>query len=139
MNTSSKERLLQALQIGSGRARPVRAPRGVGLHCKGWQQEAALRMLCNNLDPECGEKPDELIVYGGTGRAESAGINRHREGDERAPHKRRSCSIMAPSHVRVVVRLHVKQLTGESVGQPLSSEITHSGCRPRGPEGKATL
>ncbi len=69
MNTSSKERLLQDLQIGSGRARPVRAPRGVGLHCKGWQQEAALRMLCNNLDPECGEKPDELIVYGGTGRA----------------------------------------------------------------------
>ncbi len=37
---------------------------------------------------------------------------------------------MAPSHVRVVERLHVKQLTGESVGQPLSSEITHPGCRP---------
>ncbi|MGA3118554.1 MAG: hypothetical protein ABSF90_29520, partial [Syntrophobacteraceae bacterium] len=43
------------------------------------------------------------------GRAESAGINRHRVGDERAPHKRRSCSIMAPSHVRVAVRLHVMQ------------------------------
>ena len=69
MNTSSKERLLQDLQIGSGKPRRVRAPHGVELHCKGWQQEAALRMLCNNLDPECGEKPDELIVYGGTGRA----------------------------------------------------------------------
>ena len=46
---------------------------------------------------------------------------------------------MAPSHVRVVVRLHVKQLTGESAGQPLSSEITHPGCRPSGPKGKATL
>ena len=46
---------------------------------------------------------------------------------------------MAPSHVRVAARLHVMQLTGESAGQPLSSEITHSGCRPRGPGGKATL
>jgi len=58
------------------------------------------------------------------GRAESAGINRHRVGDERAPHERRSCSIVAPSHVRAAVRLHVKQLTGENAGQPLSSEIT---------------
>jgi hypothetical protein len=48
------------------------------------------------------------------GRTESAGINRHRVGDERAPHKRRSCSIMAPSHVRVAARLHVMQLTGEA-------------------------
>jgi hypothetical protein len=46
---------------------------------------------------------------------------------------------MAPSHVRVAVRLHVKQLTGENAGQPLSSEITHSGCRPSDPKGKATL
>ena len=69
MSTSLKERLLKELQIGCGRARLVRAPRGTELHCKGWQQEAALRMLCNNLDPECGERPDELIVYGGTGRA----------------------------------------------------------------------
>jgi urocanate hydratase len=69
MMTSFRKRLLEELQIGCGRARPVRAPRGTELHCKGWQQEAALRMLCNNLDPECGEKPDELIVYGGTGRA----------------------------------------------------------------------
>ena len=41
------------------------------------------------------------------GRAENAGINRHRVGDERAPRKRRSCSIMAPSHVRMAVRLYV--------------------------------
>ena len=47
----------------------VRAPRGNEMSCKGWQQEAALRMLMNNLDPEVAEKPDELIVYGGTGRA----------------------------------------------------------------------
>ena len=46
---------------------------------------------------------------------------------------------MAPSHVRVAVRLHVMQLTGESAGQPLSSEITHPECRPCGPRGKATL
>ncbi|HLE37616.1 MAG TPA: urocanate hydratase [Candidatus Acidoferrales bacterium] len=48
---------------------PVRAPRGTELSCKGWQQEAALRMLMNNLDPEVAEKPEELIVYGGTGKA----------------------------------------------------------------------
>src|SRR5271163_3917725 len=47
----------------------VRAPRGSAISCKGWHQEAALRMLMNNLDPEVAEKPDELIVYGGTGRA----------------------------------------------------------------------
>lgn len=50
-------------------ARVVRAPRGAGLSCKGWQQEAALRMLMNNLDPEVAERPDDLVVYGGTGRA----------------------------------------------------------------------
>ncbi|MBA3852598.1 MAG: urocanate hydratase, partial [Chloroflexi bacterium] len=49
--------------------RPVRAPRGVELTCRGWQQEAALRMLMNNLDPEVAERPDDLVVYGGTGRA----------------------------------------------------------------------
>ena len=51
------------------RARPVRAPRGTGLTCRGWPQEAAMRMLMNNLDPEVAEHPDELIVYGGSGRA----------------------------------------------------------------------
>src|SRR5580693_7126913 len=47
----------------------IRAPRGTAISCKGWQQEAALRMLMNNLDPEVAEKPEDLIVYGGTGRA----------------------------------------------------------------------
>src|SRR5215475_1427195 len=50
-------------------ARPVRAPRGSDLSCKGWPQEAAMRMLMNNLDPEVAEHPDQLIVYGGSGRA----------------------------------------------------------------------
>ncbi len=50
-------------------ARTVRAPRGTQLSCKGWQQEAVLRMLMNNLDPDVAEKPDDLIVYGGRGRA----------------------------------------------------------------------
>jgi urocanate hydratase len=49
--------------------RAVRAPRGAELTCRGWQQEAALRMLMNNLDPEVAEDPDNLVVYGGTGRA----------------------------------------------------------------------
>jgi urocanate hydratase len=49
--------------------RPVRSPRGSGLTARGWQQEAALRMLQNNLDPEVAEHPDELVVYGGTGKA----------------------------------------------------------------------
>lgn len=64
-----KDQLLKDLDIGCGVARPVRAPRGNQLHCKGWYQEAALRMLCNNLDPDNGENPDELIVYGGLGKA----------------------------------------------------------------------
>ncbi|HEY6867116.1 MAG TPA: urocanate hydratase, partial [Candidatus Eisenbacteria bacterium] len=49
--------------------RQVRAPRGSALSCKGWPQEAALRMLMNNLDPEVAERPDDLVVYGGTGKA----------------------------------------------------------------------
>jgi urocanate hydratase len=48
---------------------PIRAPRGTTLSCKGWQQEAAMRMLMNNLDEEVGERPQDLVVYGGTGKA----------------------------------------------------------------------
>src|SRR6266403_5678157 len=48
---------------------PVRAPRGNSLTCKGWQQEAAMRMLMNNLDPDVAERPQDLVVYGGTGKA----------------------------------------------------------------------
>ena len=54
--------------VASG-PRTMRAARGGELRCRGWAQEAALRMLENNLDPEVAEKPDDLIVYGGTGRA----------------------------------------------------------------------
>src|SRR5437016_11322948 len=49
--------------------RSIRAPRGPERSCKGWHQEAAMRMLMNNLDPEVAEAPDRLVVYGGTGRA----------------------------------------------------------------------
>ncbi|HEX9711715.1 MAG TPA: urocanate hydratase [Actinomycetota bacterium] len=50
-------------------ADPIRAPRGPERSCKGWQQEAALRMLHNNLDPDVAEKPEDLVVYGGRGKA----------------------------------------------------------------------
>ena len=50
-------------------ARPVRAPRGTQLTARQWSTEAPLRMLMNNLDPEVAERPDDLVVYGGTGRA----------------------------------------------------------------------
>jgi len=53
----------------TARPRTVRAPRGTELSCRGWQQEAALRMLMNNLDPEVAERPEELVVYGGSGKA----------------------------------------------------------------------
>ncbi|WP_280216966.1 urocanate hydratase [Nocardia neocaledoniensis] len=56
------------IQPASG-PRPVSAPRGSQLRTRGWQQEGALRMLMNNLDPEVAERPDDLVVYGGTGRA----------------------------------------------------------------------
>jgi urocanate hydratase len=49
--------------------RTIRAPRGTALNCKGWEQEAALRMLMNNLDPEVAERPEDLVVYGGSGKA----------------------------------------------------------------------
>src|SRR3954470_9968912 len=53
----------------SSKPRTVRAPRGSTLSCRGWVQEAALRMLHNNLDPDVAERPQDLVVYGGTGRA----------------------------------------------------------------------
>src|SRR5215217_1275336 len=53
----------------SNRRAPLHAPRGTSISCKGWQQEAAMRMLMNNLDPDVAERPDDLIVYGGSGKA----------------------------------------------------------------------
>src|SRR5512134_439596 len=52
-----------------GKTRVVRAPRGAAMTCRGWHQEAALRMLMNNLDHEVAERPADLLVYGGTGKA----------------------------------------------------------------------
>src|SRR5436305_15077898 len=56
-------------EIASSAYTPIRAPRGTALSCKGWQQQAAMRMLMNNLDEEVGERPQDLVVYGGTGKA----------------------------------------------------------------------
>src|SRR6202142_3884190 len=56
-------------EITSSTYTPIRAPRGTAITCKGWQQEAAMRMLMNNLDEEVAERPQDLVVYGGTGRA----------------------------------------------------------------------
>ena len=58
-----------ARQLWTNSYQPVRAPRGTALTCKGWQQEAAMRMLMNNLDPDVAERPQDLIIYGGTGKA----------------------------------------------------------------------
>jgi urocanate hydratase len=59
----------ETAQASSSRRGPIRAPRGTTISCKGWQQEAALRMLMNNLDPDVAERPEDLVVYGGTGKA----------------------------------------------------------------------
>jgi len=67
VTTDSASRLGD-MAIAQG-ARVIRAPRGNELSCRGWQQEAALRMLMNNLDPEVAERPEDLVVYGGTGKA----------------------------------------------------------------------
>ncbi|HET7637323.1 MAG TPA: urocanate hydratase [Ktedonobacteraceae bacterium] len=65
----NKEDISAAASPGEQGPRTVRAPRGTTLSCKGWQQEAALRMLMNNLDPDVAERPQDLVVYGGSGRA----------------------------------------------------------------------
>ncbi|HEY6937045.1 MAG TPA: urocanate hydratase, partial [Terriglobales bacterium] len=56
-------------EIHSAAYTPIRAPRGTALSCQGWQQEAAMRMVMNNLDEEVGERPRDLVIYGGTGKA----------------------------------------------------------------------
>jgi len=61
--------MLETATAGSLSHRAIRAPRGTKLNTRGWQQEAALRMLMNNLDPEVAERPEDLVVYGGTGKA----------------------------------------------------------------------
>src|SRR5687768_1037162 len=66
VDSSSKIRRMTATVESQ---RTIRAPRGTEISCRGWQQEAALRMLMNNLDPEVAERPEQLIVYGGIGKA----------------------------------------------------------------------
>src|SRR5271157_3819674 len=61
--------ILDETQSTASAYHPVRAPRGSQISCKGWQQEAAMRMLMNNLDEEVAERPQDLIIYGGTGKA----------------------------------------------------------------------
>ncbi|HET9453719.1 MAG TPA: urocanate hydratase [Gemmatimonadaceae bacterium] len=62
--------MTSTMQPSTGKgSRVIRAPRGTSISCRGWQQEAALRMLMNNLDPEVAERPQDLVVYGGTGKA----------------------------------------------------------------------
>lgn len=73
MAATIRERVLRELDIGCGAPWSMRAPRGAELACKGWHQEAALRMLCNKLDAENAEDPDRLVVYGGTGAGREAG------------------------------------------------------------------
>ena len=63
VKVKERVRTLEGVQVG------IRAPRGSKITCKSWQTEAAMRMLMNNLDPEVAEKPAELVVYGGAGKA----------------------------------------------------------------------
>ncbi|HEY9900618.1 MAG TPA: urocanate hydratase [Pantanalinema sp.] len=70
MSTATPTHSTELAELLAGKTRiPLRAPRGTQLNCKGWVQEAALRMMLNNLDPEVAEHPDELVVYGGSGKA----------------------------------------------------------------------
>ena len=80
-------------------ARPVRAPRGTALTARSWQTEAPLRMLQNNLDPEVAERPDDLVVYGGTGAAarDWALVRRHRAAPSRPCGTTRRCSCSPAS------------------------------------------
>src|SRR5579884_2342393 len=66
---SSEQPSLGGVNLSSTSPRLIRAPHGPDRTCKGWVQEAALRMLMNNLDPEVAEDPDHLVVYGGAGKA----------------------------------------------------------------------
>ena len=69
LHNSIGKLLFGDIVMESGAQTAIKAPRGQELSCKGWQQEAALRMLMNNLDAEVAERPNDLIVYGGTGKA----------------------------------------------------------------------
>src|SRR3989304_345158 len=69
-SVSRREYTVARMTATTGRpAQPIRAPRGRALSCKGWGQEAAMRMLMNNLDPDVAERWEDLVVYGGAGKA----------------------------------------------------------------------
>ena len=107
-------------------SRHVSAPRGATITCKGWPQEAALRMLMNNLDPEVAERPDDLVVYGGSGtrRAQLGGLRRHRRHSaaRSSTTRRSSCNraSRSPSFARIP-------------GRRASSSPTPCSCRPGRP------
>src|SRR3990167_431113 len=91
LSVSRREYTVARMTTLTGRpAQPIRAPRGSALSCKGWPQEAALRMLMNNLDPDVAERWEDLVVYGGAGKAARTGEAYHSivatlrrlEGDE---------------------------------------------------------
>ena len=86
---------------------PVRAPRGTELSCKGWPQEAALRMLMNNLDPDVAERWEDLVVYGGSGKAaqELGGVSTRSCGRSAASAPTRPCSS-SPGKPVGVFRTH---------------------------------
>src|SRR3974390_1405444 len=65
----SNSKTMMGATVRDKPGQPVRAARGTAISCKGWQQEAPLRMLMNNLDPEVAERPQDLVVYGGIGKA----------------------------------------------------------------------
>src|SRR3989304_9085181 len=70
LSVSRREYTVARMTATTGRpAQPIRAPRGRALSCKGWGQEAALGMLMNNLDPDVAERWEDLVVYGGAGKA----------------------------------------------------------------------
>ena len=116
-------RRMTAVRPKSG-PRPVRAPRGTELSCKGWQQEAALRMLMNNLDPEVAEDPDHLIVYGGTGRAarQLGGLRRDRRRAAASRERRDPAGRLGqagrrlPHHDRCAARAHRQRQPGAALG-----------------------
>ena len=108
--------------------RTVRAPRGPERTCKGWVQEAALRMLMNNLDPEVAEDPDRLVVYGGSGKAARTWQDfdrivaalRKLDNDE---------TLLVQSGKPVAVSQDLQRLMfSDAIGQPLAITVMRNGA-----------
>ncbi len=84
----------------------IRAPRGIELSCLGWSQEAALRMLMNNLDPEVAERPEDLVVYGGTGKAARSWPDYHRIVDALRRLRNDETLVVQSGRAQAVFRTH---------------------------------